>query len=143
MFTRPEVGKVVTVTSDWTDNLTSFATNVRINHGQSTQTGTVVNSDPKDDPASFRMTTGLPYFPVRLISLDKVVSLEYDDGSAADKKVIAEKVDEETWVVEGSKGASYVVTRKGNRWHCECLGWQFRQNCKHVNEKKQEVLNRD
>jgi len=141
MFKRPEVGKTVTVTTDWSDYYAAFCETVRINRSNSTQTGVVVESTHFDDPASFRLTTGKPHFPIAVIPLPRVVELEFSDGTEA-QNLESELPDEETWAVAGSKGASYTVTRKGSVWHCECKGWMFRQQCKHVNAAKEEVLNR-
>lgn len=101
----------------------------------------MVESTHFDDPASLRLSTDIPHFPVCVIPLERVVELEFSDGTEA-QNVESELPDEESWAVAGSKGASYAVTRKGSIWYCECKGWMFRQQCKHVNEKKTEVLNR-
>lgn len=142
MFARPEVGKTVTVTTDWSDHYAVFCDYVRIARGKKTYTGTVIENTHFDDPASFRLSTDLPHFPVRVIPLTRVVELAYSDGVEV-QNVESELPDAEEWTVAGSKGKSYTVTRKGSVWHCECMGWQFRQQCKHVNAKKEEVLNRD
>ena len=34
--------------------------------------------------------------------------------------------------VKGSKGNTYKVTKQGNKWKCECSGFQFRGKCKHI-----------
>jgi hypothetical protein len=142
MFTRPEVGKTVTVTTDWSDYYSVCCEYVSITRNKNTQTGVVVKSEGHDDPASFRITTGKAHYPVAIIPLKRVTALKYSDGVEVESKEV-ELADEEEWDVAGSKGSSYTVTRKVDTWHCECMGWQFRQQCKHVNAKKEEVLNRD
>ena len=137
MFDKPEIGKLVTVVTDWSDYITPFTPT-----GQSTKTGTVVPNNDWDDPASFNITTGKTHFPVANIQLHRVISLEYNDGSEAVTLTEAPREDVETWLVSGSKGAEYTVTRNGNAWGCECKGFSFRRACKHINEKKEEVLQR-
>ena len=34
--------------------------------------------------------------------------------------------------VKGSKGQKYTVTKTGSTWKCECRGFQFRRDCKHI-----------
>ena len=38
--------------------------------------------------------------------------------------------------VKGSKGKTYKVTKTGPTWKCECRGFQFRQDCKHIQNLK-------
>ena len=38
--------------------------------------------------------------------------------------------------VLGSKGQKYNVTKIGPAWKCECRGFQFRQDCKHIQNLK-------
>jgi hypothetical protein len=38
--------------------------------------------------------------------------------------------------VKGSKGKTYNVTKAGPTWKCECRGYQFRQDCKHIQNLK-------
>ena len=38
--------------------------------------------------------------------------------------------------VLGSKGQKYKVTKTGPTWKCECRGFQFRQDCKHIQNLK-------
>ena len=141
MFARPDVGKTVVVTTDWSDHYAVFCEPVRITGSIKTRTGVVVANTHFDDPASFRLSTGIPHFPVCVIPLKRVVELVYSDGVEV-QNVESELPDEESWAVAGSKGKSYTVTRRGDTWNCECMGWEFRQNCKHVTAKKEEVLNR-
>lgn len=143
MFAKPEVGKTVTVRTDWKDHVATSTPIVQIKSRFHTTTGKVLPSESYDDPETFRITTGKPYFPVAVISLPRVVELDYIDGSKASTKAKQSPQPEaETWNVEGSKGNTYVVTRKGEQWSCTCAGFGFRRYCKHMNAKKAEVLDR-
>ena len=39
-----------------------------------------------------------------------------------------------TWVIEGSKGAKYVVEKDGSVYNCTCAGFKFRGACRHIEE---------
>jgi len=142
MFSKPEIGKTVTVSTNWSDVFKVYVDYVRITHSKNTTSGKVIASEDFDDPNSFRLLTNNANYPVSVIPLERVIKLDFDDGSVAAIREEIELPDEETWQVSGSKGSSYIVTRRGSRWSCECKGFQFRLACKHVNEKKQEVLDR-
>ena len=44
-----------------------------------------------------------------------------------------------SWEVEGSKGAIYKVTLRNDKWDCSCPARQFRRDdCKHIKLKKDE-----
>ncbi len=141
MFTKPDVGATLTVTTDWSDYYKGFVEHVRINNNRRTISGRVVASEHFNDPNSFRLQTNNPNFPVSVVPIERVIKMTYIDGTKATERPSVALVDKETWAVAGSK-ASYVVTLRGSTWNCECKGWQFRGQCKHVNEKKQEVLDR-
>jgi hypothetical protein len=38
------------------------------------------------------------------------------------------------WQVSGSRGASYIVTERSGKWQCTCAGFQFRGDCRHIQE---------
>lgn len=142
MFAQPDIGKTVTVTTDWSDVFRTHVEYVSITRSKNTTSGKVVASEKHDDPNSFRLLTNNANYPVSVIPLERVVELEFDDGSKAEVREEIDMPDEETWEASGSKGSSYIVTRRRHAWTCECKGFQFRQACKHINEKKQEVLDR-
>ncbi len=50
---------------------------------------------------------------------------KYGDSNYSDEP---EKVME----VKGSKCNTYKVTKQGDKWKCECSGFQFRGKCKHI-----------
>jgi len=141
MFAKPEIGKFVTALTDWADVFATYATYVQATQSRKTVTGKVIESEHYDDPASFRILTNNAGFPVSIIPLERIVELTYEDGTKAVERSAVTLSDSETWEVPGSNG-SYIVSRRGSTWHCECKGWQFRKQCRHVNAKKQEVLDR-
>lgn len=68
-------------------------------------------------------------WPIRVISMDFIEDIEMVSGEF--KEV---KTNVESFVVEGSKGNKYVVTRTKSGWKCTCPGFGFRGQCKHVTE---------
>lgn len=136
-FRKPKVGSVVTVVTDWTQYLRPFDAAAR---RQNTYTGTVVASASYDDPSSFRMATGDRSYPIRIVSLDHVISLVDDTGKSAEK-VESKKIEVTAWQVKSDsrKGGFYTVTREGNHFSCTCIGFGFRKSCRHVLQIKEKV----
>ena len=62
-------------------------------------------------PDQIALSTGNPEFPFRVISRNKIVS------------------------INNKQGDSYTVTIGNGKSHCTCSGFQFRRTCKHVTEK--------
>ena len=71
--------------------------------------------------------TGDDSWSIRVINLGNVVRLEFESGSGTDVATTAQ-----TWEVTGSRGDRYLVTRDSLGWRCDCKGFQFRRNCRHV-----------
>lgn len=44
------------------------------------------------------------------------------------------KSNNQKWDVKGSKGNMYVVEKEGNKYTCTCTGFNFRGDCKHIQE---------
>lgn len=68
-------------------------------------------------------------YPIRVINMDMVDGIELVSGNF--KEV---KTDTQVFVVEGSKGNKYTVTKNKQGWKCTCPGFGFRGQCKHVSE---------
>jgi|GEM_PF-2296205 len=80
------------------------------------------------------LSTGDSQFPFRLIAYASIV-----EKNGAVVEPTKTKLQIETWVVSGSKGNSYRVTREVGRWACTCPGFEFRKACKHINDRKLQV----
>ena len=76
--------------------------------------------------------TGDDAWPVRVINLGNVVRMEFQSGSGTEVNTTVK-----TWEVRGSAGNRYLVTRDSAGWSCDCKGFQFRRNCRHVTEVSQ------
>lgn len=129
VYEKPKVGKVVSVAT-----FHSFF-NIRNRY-----TGTVCASASYDDPHSFRLSTGDKQFPLRVISLDSVTHLSYEDGSKANQTE-KKKIEVNAWEVKSDsrKGGFYTVTRSGDHFACTCVGYGFRRSCRHVLAIKAKV----
>lgn len=130
MFSKPNIGRRVIVTTDWSRNRKGYADYVpRAN----TSVGTVVASMPFDDPDTFRMTTGDKFFPFSVVPLNYVTALKYDTGEKIAQGQ-ARIVQNKSWQVKSDsrKGGFYTVTQEGNFFSCTCLGFQFHKSCRHI-----------
>jgi hypothetical protein len=90
--------------------------------------GKVLPSDRWLTDRQFNIT-GDKDWPIRTINMINVEDIEIIQGSF---KTIETKV--KTYEVAGSKGNKYIVTRNEKGWSCNCSGFQFRRQCKHVTE---------
>ena len=124
MISRPDVGSVIDV-----EVIDPFCTG-RIPAGPESvrYRGKVVKSHNWLTDQEFCMT-GDDRWPVRVINLKLVRDISYSSGSstAVDASV-------KTWEVKGSRGDRYLVTRDQQGYSCDCKGFQFRRNCRHVQE---------
>lgn len=78
------------------------------------------------------LTTGDPRFPVRTIELEDLVSI--DGGNCTSSGITLHNYKTKTHQIEGSKGNVYTVTESNGRFSCDCVGFGFRNDCKHVKE---------
>ena len=124
----PKIGSEVTVTvrNAMADFRHLYGSGVITEHV--TFTGTVAPTERwQDAKRTLNLTTGIKSFPVRSIDMARVVSI---NGAKA-KVIVAPK--SRTWLVKGSKGNTYTVTEENGRRSCTCVGFGFRQQCKHLN----------
>lgn len=134
-FASPQVGEDIRVTVENIRPAGEIFYHLPKTH---TYEGQVVPNAKQDGSNVFSMTTNLPTwrkFPVRTIALSRVVDLQYLDGSNV-TMVDAETPVVRTVEVPGSKGNSYTVVLDGDRATCDCKGFQFRQQCRHINEAR-------
>ena len=66
-----------------------------------------------------------------IIHKKNIVSMVNSAGKTA-----AVKLDDDyrQWTVKGSKGNEYLVIRQKGSYTCNCPGFQFRKNCRHIVE---------
>lgn len=70
-------------------------------------------------------------WPIRVINVESVKDMKLISGELKDVKSAVE-----TFVVVGSKGHKYTVTRSSKGWTCTCPGASFRGTCKHIEEHR-------
>jgi hypothetical protein len=124
-FVKPTVGSKLRVVTRY-PNKSMFRTS---EWDDRTYVGTVMADERWTPSGSFRLHTGVVTFPVSTIALDQVHSLEYFDGTVAEKEEIEPNG---SWIVKGSNGNEYVVTKSKGSVKCTCPGFTFRRNCKHI-----------
>lgn len=89
-----------------------------------------------DDPDAFAIyVDDGSVVKVRIIRMRDVHSI---DGERVHYKSTAKKraPSRDEWIVKGSTGDEYRVTRIGQAWGCTCAGYTFRQTCRHINETR-------
>ena len=94
--------------------------------------GTVLPVNKWDLPDTFNLSTGNSEFPMRVISLHRVVNIEYVSGEG--REITANDFETKEFQVVGSKGDMYTVTRTGHKYTCTCVAFQWKKHCKHINE---------
>lgn len=130
MIKVPKINSVVKVVTRY-PNTYIFSKEKFVEH---VTVGMVVPNDRFTPPGSFEMTTGRREYPVAIIALSNVISIE-EPG----KKQVAsvKKTAPKTWTVRSSNGKDvYTVTLHNQTWKCTCVGFQFHRRCKHIDSKK-------
>lgn len=125
--TRPNPGSVIEITV-----LDPIAPR-QIPPGPATRVyrGEVVKSHRWLTDREFCMT-GDESWPIRVINLGNVTDIRFESGSSTTVNTAVQ-----TWEVRGSRGDRYLVTRDSGGWSCDCKGFQFRKNCRHITELSQ------
>lgn len=94
--------------------------------------GTVVPNEKWDKADTFCMT-GDQYIRVRNIGLQYVRSIEYIKGAPSKDAIRAFRV-------KSSDGKrEYIVTVRGNKFDCNCVGFTYHHKCKHVDGVKRKI----
>lgn len=129
-FSIPDSGCRIAITFEFPSYVIGSS---RVN--KTTITGVVEKATKFTPPDFVRIVTDFDS-PVRVreIPLNRITDIKYSDGRVADTHTVTS--DTQTWTVEGSRGAQYVVARNKNSWSCTCPGFQFRRSCKHVVQLK-------
>jgi hypothetical protein len=123
------IGDVVTVQVRDPRNPKVYANGVVREWNQ--YTGTIVPNLKGFADDVFCMTTGNAAFPIRVIDKARcsVFKQSYLPAPAASSKRM--------FSVKSSKpGHTYTVTQDGSHWSCNCVGFGFRKDCKHIRECK-------
>ena len=136
MFAKPEVGARITVMTEYPEKRGIYASYVF--RGPYVKSGVVVKSEKYDDFDSFRLMTGDKAYPVSVIALERVTALVYESGEVA-KTVVDKKPAYQTWQVKSDsrKGGFYTIVLERGHYSCDCMGFQYRKACRHINGLKE------
>ena len=128
MTSKPKVGSVVRVTTKHREIYHDAKDEWRYN----TYEGVVVPSKPWHTPTSFQLKVKDQTF-MPIIEISTITKIEYISGSGVEIDT-SDKV----WKVTSARDPkkSYTVKLSAGRWSCTCDGFQFRKNCRHINERK-------
>jgi hypothetical protein len=95
-----------------------------------TLTGKVVKSQKWVKADSFSLETTDKEYPVKIIPASWVTDI----------KIISGKVDTvNEYIVMGSKGDKYIVTKGAKQYSCTCVGFKFSAKCKHIQSIKDKL----
>jgi len=127
-FQVPNPGAVVTVVTQYKDPYIGNPTGYKRNRYERV---VVLDKDARTTPSEFLIPAeNEPYIDKRTINIENVVELVVHSGDTAPAKSDTRFVK-----VAGSKGNVYTVSVvKGVAKSCDCPGFQFRRNCKHLTE---------
>lgn len=76
------------------------------------------------------------------VTLDQVRSMWIDTSSQyKDMKTPKPKEVISVPVKSSRSEITYIVTYDGTRWKCDCLGFQFNRDCRHIKEQKRILDN--
>jgi hypothetical protein len=85
------------------------------------------------------LTTHIPTFPVRMIPVDRILKIGQTAVSFGSSKPTNSSSEKMSWTVKGSKGDTYVVSRKNHGFVCSCIAGGFGRACKHVKQIQAEL----
>jgi len=124
MISMPEIGSVVRVVTKFPN--TYYYSDAEYEY--KTFTGRIIRPESWMQGDEFNIETGNPKYPKSIIRLKNVSEIQYLSGSA---RKIEESVTRIFKITSKSSKKQYTVTVDGMRGRCDCLGFQFRKNCKH------------
>lgn len=82
------------------------------------------------------LTTGEDWFPFRMIKKSNIVS------SSVPVKYEHQKEDRNVFEAKGNKGNIYTIIREKSNWSCSCVGFTYRNDCRHVAAAKKLINTR-
>lgn len=124
-FEHPTPGKTITVST----RFRSIFFKSETGWDEHTYTGVVAKPDPRTPQGSFVLLSDDEWMPRRTIALRNVQKLEYADGTNVTEAKLSSM---KTWEVKGSKGNVYTITEIDGVRTCDCAGFTYRKDCKHV-----------
>lgn len=130
MYATPETGTKVRVTTSRPNYVVGREDDVSVYEG-------IVLQPERWLTADQFVLSGDDHIRIRIISVKNVIDLRNESGN---ELMQADEVEEttKTWIVLGSKGKEYTVTRREGKMTCTCPGFQFRKQCRHIVEKSAE-----
>ena len=96
--------------------------------------GTVLPNRNWEEPYTFNMT-GTKDFPERNIHMDYVSHMKILKGSSKSmsKDIRAFRISSK------SSGKVYTVVKNSTKYTCDCMGFQYRKHCKHIDGVHRKV----
>lgn len=98
--------------------------------------GTVIARYSWADADTICLHTACDNVPNRVVSYSSVRQVVKLDQHRA----VVEQPQIPTWTVAGSKGSVYTVSMKAKKYSCSCPGFQFRNNCRHIEQIRDQKV---
>jgi len=127
-FAVPTPGQVITVTTRYADHYYKSEQDYK---DETYEHVPVLPPQSWTKPGSFCIpAVDEPFITFRTIAIDKVIALEVHEGEAADTNI---EVGTHHVPVKGSGDKVYtVVVVDGHGKSCDCLGFTYRKDCRHL-----------
>jgi len=93
-------------------------------------TGDIIPNTRWVDDEHICFMTEDKYTPLRIIKKANIVSQNVPVIAVAKKPTVS------SWKIAGSKNNIYTVRLNNGHYDCECVGFSFRKDCKHIHEVK-------
>lgn len=139
MAKLPSINEVVTITLD--NSKSPMKTGPYASHVPETVdiVGKLVVKDRRidNDPSNFALFVEGSPVRLRIINIFSVVAINGIAMFSKQGRMERIRSNRKTFRVAGSQGATYTVTLDGGRWSCNCPGYTYRKNCRHVKEAKE------
>jgi hypothetical protein len=102
--------------------------------------GRLVEPFPWSNPDDICMTAGDGSAFIRQIARHNIVSIATVGSTDSTPSTVTApaRLDHE-WIVDGSKGAKYVVSHRVGHWSCTCPAGAHNRACKHVAAVKSQA----
>lgn len=93
-------------------------------------TGTIIRNHKAIKDGQIGLTTGQRDFDMRVIDMDRIVSVDGEPSGSPTALAPVVRV----WEIKGSRGSVYTVTDDNGRRECTCPGFTYRRDCRHIRE---------
>jgi len=81
---------------------------------------------------AINLATGDEFFPMRTLAMTDIVEIKRGSEIVPVPLPMTSDHPVKSWTINGSKNQVYTITEKNGQRTCTCLGFNYRQTCKHI-----------